>query len=97
MGHPVNAYGAPQPVNVVPQTAQTRKSPSLIIIEDESQDSFSGQESLPVPSVYSHDNTPIKSGDDKIPTLAPEESSKDSTEKAAELLLFFSGKGCPKP
>ncbi|XP_029703776.1 uncharacterized protein isoform X1 [Takifugu rubripes] len=94
MGYPVNTYGAPQPANVAPQNAQMRKSPSLIIIEDESQDSFSGGESLPVPSVYSHDNTPTKSGEDEIPTLAPEESSKDSTEKAAELLLFLSGKGC---
>lgn len=97
MGCPVNTFGAPQPVNAVPQNAQTRKTPSLIIIEDESQDSVSGGDSLPVPSVNSHDKTPVKSGDDQIPTLAPEESPKDSTEKAAELLLFFSGKECLKP
>lgn len=93
MGCPVNAFGAPQPVNVVPQNTQIPKSPSLIIIEDESQDSFSERESQPVPSVYSHGNTPTKSDGDKIPALAPQESSKDSTEKAAELLLFFQGRG----
>lgn len=97
MGCPVNTFGAPQPDNVVPQSAEKSKTPSLIIIEDESPDSFSGGESLPVPSVYSHDNTPVKSGDDKIPLLAPEERSKDSTEKAAELLLFFSGKERHRP
>lgn len=92
MAFPVNTYGAPQPVNVAPQNAQIRKSSSIIIIEDESQDSLSA--SMPVLSVYSHENTPNNSGNDEMPTLVPEESSKDATEKAVEL---FSGKECQRP
>lgn len=89
MGFPVNTYRAPQPANVVPQNAQMN-SPLIIIIEDECQDSFVGGASSPVLSVSSQDNAPNNSGDNKIPTLAPEGSSKEATEEAP-------GKGCQRP
>lgn len=94
MAYPLNTceVPAPQPVKVGSQHLAMTSSPP--ISTSEAVKSVEDVELLHVPSIAPRNNTPIASDHNKLPTHEPHKSDEDSTETAAELLLFFSGKRC---
>lgn len=89
--YPVNTceVPVPQPVKVDTQPVPMTSSPP--ISTSEAVKSVEDVESLHVPSIATHSDTPNASDHNDLPTHEPHKSDEDSTEKAAELLLFFSG------
>lgn len=90
MAYPVNTCEVPlpQPVKVDSQHVPMTSSPP--ISASEAAKSVEDVESLHAPSIATRN--PTASDHNDLPTHEPHKGDEDSTETAAELLLFFSGK-----